>query len=85
MTQATKMLLRVLLDAAGPLYGLEIATKADLPSGTIHPILARLEKAKWLESSWEPIDPHAEGRPRRRYYKLTDEGAKLAREGLGGK
>ena len=82
MTLATKRVLAVLLDDPGPLYGLEICTKADLPSGTIHPILARLEKAGWLESEWEPVDPHAQGRPRRRYYKLTDEGTRTAEERL---
>ena len=82
MTLATKRVLAVLLDDPGPLYGLEICTKADLPSGTIHPILARLEKAGWLESEWEPADPHEQGRPRRRYYRLTDEGTQIARERL---
>lgn len=79
------MVLRALLDNPGPLYGLEICAKAGLPSGTIHPILARLAGEGWLESCWEPADPHTEGRPRRRYYTLTDEGTKMAREGLEGK
>lgn len=35
----------------------EICAKAGLPSGTIHPILARLEKIEWLESRWEDADP----------------------------
>ena len=85
MTQATKMLLRVVLDEPGPLYGYEISAKAGLPSGTIHPILARLEKAGWLESAWEPVDPDAVGRPRRRYYRLTGKGDKMARERLEAK
>lgn len=48
------------------------------PSGTIHPILARLEQAGWLESRWEEIDPSEKGRPRRRYYRFTSDGAALA-------
>ena len=86
MTQATKMLLRVLLDEPGPRYGYEICAKAGLPSGTVHPILARLEEIGWLESFWEPVEPdRIVGRPRRRYYRLTDEGAKAAREALEAK
>jgi PadR family transcriptional regulator len=34
----------------------------------VHPILARLERAGWLSSRWEAVNPHREGRPRRRYY-----------------
>jgi DNA-binding PadR family transcriptional regulator len=83
MTQTTQAVLRALLDhPSKELYGLEICAKAELPSGTIHPILARLEKAGWLESSWEVIDPRAQGRPRRRYYKLSSEGAERARIAL---
>ena len=80
MTQTTQAVLRALLERPSKeLYGLEICANAELPSGTIHPILARLEKAGWLESSWEEIDPHEEGRPRRRYYKLSADGAERAR------
>lgn len=83
MTQTTQAVLRALLEhPSKELYGLEICAKAGLPSGTIHPILARLEKAGWLESSWEEIDPHEQGRPRRRYYKLSPDGAELARIAL---
>jgi hypothetical protein len=37
--------------------GLEICAAAGLASGTVHPILARLERLGWLESRWEDIDP----------------------------
>jgi DNA-binding PadR family transcriptional regulator len=83
MTQTTQAVLRALLERpSDQMYGLEICAKAELPSGTIHPILARLEKLGWLESSWEEIDPHAQGRPRRRYYKLSADGAERARNAL---
>jgi PadR family transcriptional regulator, regulatory protein PadR len=83
MTQTTQAVLRVLLEhPSRELYGLEVCAKAELPSGTIHPILARLEKVGWLESSWEPIDPHEKGRPRRRYYRLNPDGAERARLAL---
>jgi hypothetical protein len=60
----------------------EIGAAAGLPSGTVHPILARLETVGWLTSRWEEIDPRAEGRPARRYYHLTPDGAELARAAL---
>ncbi|MGH8902745.1 MAG: helix-turn-helix transcriptional regulator [Egibacteraceae bacterium] len=55
-------------------YGLEVARASGLPSGTVYPILARLERAGWLTSDWENIDEAAEGRRRRRYYRLTTRG-----------
>ena len=64
------------------MYGLQICRAAELPSGTIHPILARLEGIDWLESRWEEADPRHEGRPRRRYYRLTPDGAERARLAL---
>ncbi|WP_246257011.1 PadR family transcriptional regulator [Amycolatopsis anabasis] len=71
MTLPTQLVLHTLLeDPVRELYGLEICAAAGLPSGTIHPILARLEKAGWLESRWEEVDPSERGRPRRRYYRL---------------
>lgn len=60
------------------MYGLELVDTTGLPPGTIYPILARLEHAGWLSSRWEVIDQHAEGRPRRRYYRLTPDGAVAA-------
>ena len=43
--QTTQAVLRALLtDPTHEMYGLEICAQAELPSGTIHPILARLRK-----------------------------------------
>ncbi|WP_309117689.1 PadR family transcriptional regulator [Saccharothrix sp.] len=79
MTQPTKAVLAALLaDAAREQYGLELGAASGLPSGTVHPILARLEAVGWLRSRWEDVDPSATGRPRRRYYRLTPEGVVLA-------
>jgi len=72
----------MLEDPAREMYGLEVCAAAGLPSGTIHPILGRLEGIGWLESWWEGADPHEQGRPRRRYYRLTQDGAALARDAL---
>jgi PadR family transcriptional regulator len=83
MTIPVQLVLRALLaEPTREMYGLEICTAAGLPSGTIHPILARLQGLRWLESQWEDIKPEVEGRPRRRYYKLTENGAEQARIAL---
>lgn len=80
MTLPTQLVLRALLaEPTQEMYGLQICQAAGLPSGTIHPILARFEKLGWLESRWEDVSPHEEGRPRRRYYQLTEDGAERAR------
>lgn len=71
MTLPTQLVLRELMkDPTREMYGLEICAAAGLPSGTIHPILARLAKVGWLQSRWETVDPGQLGRPRRRYYSL---------------
>ena len=83
MTIPTQLVLEALLDDPRvERYGLEIGDAAGLRSGTVHPILARLEAYGWLVSRWEDIDAAAEGRPARRYYKLTAEGALGARAAL---
>jgi PadR family transcriptional regulator, regulatory protein PadR len=85
MTLPTQLVLRAMLDEpACEKYGLQICSAAGLPSGTIHPILARLESLGWLQSRWEDSDPHQQGRPRRRYYRLTADGAERARIALAG-
>ena len=83
MTIPTQRVLESLLDdPTRELYGLEIGEAAGLRSGTVHPILARLEGYGWLTSRWEEIDARAESRPPRRYYRLTAEGAQAARAAL---
>ncbi len=83
MTLPTQLVLRALLAEPGQeMYGLQICAAAGLPSGTIHPILARLEGLGWLESRWEDASPREEGRPRRRYYYWSKDGAERARIAL---
>jgi PadR family transcriptional regulator len=83
MTIATQLVLRALLaDPTSELYGSEIGDAAGLMSGTVHPILARLEAASWVQSRWEDVDPASAGRPARRYYRLTGAGADAARAEL---
>ena len=83
MTIPSQLVLRALLaDPTREMYGAEIGAAAGLPSGTVHPILARFEGVRWLESHWEDINPRVEGRPARRYYRLTADGMEAARTAL---
>ena len=64
---------------AGYTYGRKLTELTGLPSGTLSPILERLLGVGWVESRWEEgAIAKAEKRPRRRYYWLTEEGAKHA-------
>src|SRR5258708_16329563 len=84
MTLQVHLVLGVLLDEPSrERYGLELCDLVGLASGTIYPILARLEQAGWLESTWEDPAVHEKaGRPRRRLYRLTSDGAEQARTAL---
>jgi PadR family transcriptional regulator PadR len=85
MTISTQLVLRALLaDPTAELYGVEIGDAAGLRSGTVHPILARLEGLGWVTSRWEDIDPSVEGRPARRYYAIDPNGEAAARTALAG-
>ena len=74
----TALVLQTITNGHG--YGFEIMRATDLPSGTVYPILRRLEAAELVSSRWEdPTAAHEEGRPPRRYYRPTPEGrAELA-------
>jgi PadR family transcriptional regulator, regulatory protein PadR len=63
-------------------WGVALAQASGFPSGTIYPILARLEAAGWVQSFWEQEDPSTLERPRRRMYHLTGAGAHSARGAL---
>src|SRR4051794_37086982 len=77
-----KVLAAVLGDPHGDHYGLELIKATGLPSGTLYPILLRLERAGWVQSRWEDIDPVQARRPARRFYQLTADGAVRARASL---
>jgi PadR family transcriptional regulator PadR len=80
MTLQTQRVLAVLLeDPLAKHYGLDVSRRVRLPTGSIYPILARLEQAGWVNSEWEDIDPVAEGRRPRRYYRLSGLGQQRAR------
>jgi PadR family transcriptional regulator PadR len=59
-------------------YGLEIAGVTGLKSGSLYPILARLDERGLLESRW--LEPERAGRPARHAYRLTAAGKTVLRE-----
>ncbi|GAB3895648.1 PadR family transcriptional regulator [Microbispora bryophytorum] len=76
MTSTTRAVLEVLLAAARQdvaTYGLEVCKATGLGSGTVYPILTRLERIGWVRARWEESDAELRG-PRRRLYELTGEG-----------
>ncbi|MCK9925841.1 PadR family transcriptional regulator [Frankia sp. Mgl5] len=76
VTPATLDVLEALLDGEVEPYGLAIAKRAGLATGSVFPILARLERLEWITSSWEDTDRPG---PRRRLYRFTPEGMAGAR------
>lgn len=76
MTVGVLAVLGALLDRRdAELYGLEIVRASGLEPGTIYPILQRLRSVGWVSDRWEdPAPGRREGRPPRRYYRLTVEG-----------
>ena len=77
MTHATALILQAV--AAGKRHGFQIMEVSGLPSGTVYPVLRRLEKALAVESEWESEDEARDaGRRQRRIYRLTESGQLLA-------
>lgn len=83
MTGPTLQVLEVLLHGFGTdLSGADIAKETKLLSGTLYPILHRLERLGWVNAEFENVDPSEVGRPRRRYYRLKALAQPIAREAL---
>jgi PadR family transcriptional regulator, regulatory protein PadR len=81
MSLQTLRVLEAFLEApTEPLSGADVHQRCGIASGTLYPILLRLESAGWFDSRWESIDPSSAGRPRRRLYRLTSTGLKRAGE-----
>ena len=69
--------------ASGFEYGFDIIDHTGLPSGTVYPALSRLERDGLARSSWEDDGrAHREGRPARRYYRITAPGARALEDSL---
>ncbi len=62
-------------------HGYALSQQTGLASGTLYPILMRLEKSGWLETRWE--DAPVPGRPPRHFYRLNGNGREWARDELG--
>ncbi len=77
--QTLKVLGALMASLDTDISGADIARSTKLASGTLYPILIRLEDVEWVGSHWESETPHHLGRPRRRLYRLTGVGAKKAR------
>jgi PadR family transcriptional regulator PadR len=65
----------------GHRYGFQVMGATELPSGTVYPLFRRLEAGGLVRSTWEDEEEaHGHGRPPRRYYVLTPEGASALEE-----
>lgn len=82
VTPAILDVLEVLVGTDDELHGFALAKAAHRPTGSVYVILSRLEDARWVESDWEQVNAQNEGRPRRRFYRLTPDGLIAARETL---
>ena len=78
--QTLRVLESFLDDPTERLSGSDVHQRCGLASGTLYPILLRLESAGWFVSRWESVDPSEAGRPRRRLYRLTSTGLRRASE-----
>lgn len=72
LTPALKSVMEFLIQSEEEVWGLLLVTKTGRPTGTIYPILERLEREGFLQSRWDD----SESRPgaRRRLYSLTPAG-----------
>jgi PadR family transcriptional regulator PadR len=85
VTESTLDVLAILLQAHQAhedIYGWEIKKKTRRSGPTIYGVMDRLEDADLIEGRWEQQTGQDKG-PRRRYYRLTDEGVVVARQLLG--
>ena len=72
-----RSVLSVLLHAGGQWsHGYDLVQRAGVKSGTLYPLLIRLEAQGYLEAEWQP--PIEAGRPPRHAYRLTASGVRLA-------
>lgn len=63
-------------------YGFDIIDATSLPSGTVYPALSRLERDGYLRSAWEDEQQaHKDGRPARRYYRISAAGVRALSDG----
>jgi len=81
VTYPTTLVLQALLH--GCHHGFDIMDATGLPSGTVYPILRRLDHEGYVRSRWEKEGvARREQRPPRRYYELTASGRTISREAV---
>ena len=78
--QTLRVLEAFLENPTDELAGSDVQKRGKLASGTLYPMLLRLESAGWFVSRWESVEPTHVGRPRRRLYRLTPSGLARASE-----
>ena len=78
--QTLRLFQALLADPPRWRYGYDLSREIGLASGTLYPILMRLSEQQMLETAWEQSDEP--GRPPRHTYRLTADGAALARQRL---
>lgn len=71
-TPALLDVLACLIAASEELWGLQIASVSGRPTGTVYPLLERLELERFVSSRWD--DDSVRSGPRRRLYSMTDKG-----------
>ena len=77
LTHSTALILQAL--ASGRRHGFQIMDVTGLKSGTVYPVLRRLEREKAVDSEWEgEEEASAAGRRQRRVYRLTESGLQVA-------
>ncbi len=81
LTPALRDVLQQLRNVPDEVWGLLLSSLSGRPTGTVYPILDRLERECFVRSRWE-TDNDRKG-PRRRLYHLTDEGRSWVNERLG--
>lgn len=76
-SDTARTILAALLNARGGWsHGYDLARQAGVKSGTLYPLLIRLEAQGYLEAEWQ--QPPEGGRPPRHAYRLTARGTELA-------
>jgi DNA-binding PadR family transcriptional regulator len=76
MTYATALVLEAI--DQGHVYGFDIIDATRLRSGTVYPLLRRLEECGLVRSKWERIgEARRANRPARKYYELRSAAASV--------
>jgi PadR family transcriptional regulator PadR len=78
LSPPARTILAIMADAGRSwLHGYDLCRQGPVKSGTLYPLLIRLEEQGYLEAEWQtPAEP---GRPPRHAYRLTATGRALAR------